>query len=120
MTWTLQEREKIEELAQGVKSLDSAIRGHNGEMGLLAKVDRIENNLTHHMQTEAGCAIRSVVTTLQGDPSKGLDAKGLVDVVNSHSEFIGNIKKWTYGLIATTTTAVILIIIDLIKSALLK
>lgn len=120
MTWTLQEREKIDELSEGVKSLDRAIRGSNGTAGVLTRIGNIDQQLQAHVISEQACPIHSVMTTLQGDVKKGLDTKGLVDVVNDHSRFIGTIRKWTYGMIASTSIAVIALIFELLKPLIIK
>jgi hypothetical protein len=120
MTWTKAEEGKINELSLGIKSLDRAMRGSNGEIGLLAKVDNMDTRLVQHMQSELNCPIHDAMIILQGNPKQGINAKGLIDEVADHTKFIGTVRKWTYAMIATTSSAVILLVIELFRGVLAK
>lgn len=108
MAWTTTEKEQINKIEKQLASLDRAIRGNNGEVGMLAMV-------TNHISAEDKCPIHSVVTTLWGDPHKdGKDAKGLVDIVAENERFRVSITSTTRKLMIAAATSIIGAIVTII------
>jgi hypothetical protein len=87
MTWTKAEKEEIDGIKRNVQSLENAMRGNNGEVGLVAKVDGIIQKLTAHMKSEVVCPIHDVVIALYGDRHEGIKATGLIDAVAANTKF---------------------------------
>lgn len=40
MSWTVEEKEEVKEIKDAVLSLDRAARGHNGNLGFLAEIEK--------------------------------------------------------------------------------
>ena len=104
MAWTKGEKEEIEGIKSNLESLQNAMRGTNGEMGLIGKVDAISLNLMTHMRADKDSPLNDVVIALYGDRREGIRAQGLIEAVAENTRFRKNLQKM-YWMLATAVIA---------------
>ena len=107
MALTLDEKKTLASIVERLDRLDAAIRGSDGEIGLVAKVEKI-------MEFERVCPVYSVSKTLWGNPEDGIKATGLVAKVMEHDKFIRNISKIYYAAVGTIVLTLINIVVSLL------
>jgi len=86
-----------------------AIRGSNGDQGLIAKLDavarRVDQTETHRMS----CGIDTVIKVLQGNDKD----PGIIEKVRRLEDLDKSVKKWTWLFMSTIAVAILSIVIEL-------
>lgn len=85
--------QKTDRIEQGVERSDRTLRGHNGDGGLVAKVDKIDGTVERIDDDLVQCKkdVGTIQTTLHGD---GEDKIGIV----GEQVIIRRLNKWLIGI----------------------
>lgn len=99
------EKRTLDQILARVDSLDRALRGSNGDEGLISKV------ISHlNMSSNRETRITKIEHLIWGDPDKGVDSEGLIDRVNEHDKFYKNLSKIYWSVVG----AIVLLVVNLI------
>ena len=86
-----------------------ALRGSNGDQGVIAKLDAVQKRLEQAENHRGICGIDTVLKVLNGNDKD----PGLIERMRKLEELDASIKKWTWLLLSTVAQEVLSMIIDL-------
>ena len=86
-----------------------ALRGSNGDQGLIAKLDAMQRRLDQTETHRASCGIDTVIKVLNGNEKD----PGLIERMRNLEDLDRSIKKWTWLFMSTIAVTILSIVIDL-------
>ena len=86
-----------------------ALRGSNGDQGVVAKLDALQRRLDQTETHRNSCGIDTVIKVLNGNEKD----PGLIERMRRLEDLDRSIKKWTWLFMSTIAVTVLSIVIDL-------
>lgn len=111
--------ESVDRLVISSDETKRALRGANGDIGLIASVQMLAKEVKAHIETERGCAIHEVTKMIYGDmvdPAK----RGIVDDVEELKKWKASIKYWSVLAIGAIVVGLINTAIELLRNIPIK